>query len=72
MTYEETRKTGCKYEMAMYRAMRRKKEITAITRALGYNEDFDWDKTWVWYESPKRTLSQTKTMLRKIGVTIKG
>ncbi len=57
-----------KYEKALKRKMHTEKGVTAITKALGYNEDFDWDKAWDWFESPKRTPAQTKRILNKIGV----
>ena len=64
------KRENCIYEKTLTKTILTKKGVMAITKALGRNEDFDWDKAWDWYENPKRTLTQTKTMLVKIGVKI--
>jgi hypothetical protein len=55
------------YELAISNVIRLKYGVMQITKALGYNEDCDWDKAWEWFENPKRSKAQTKAMLIKIG-----
>jgi hypothetical protein len=59
-------------EKAITDAMYTEQGVTAITKALGYNGDCDWDKAWEWFENPRRTITETKVMLKKIGKNIKG